>query len=230
MPEMMNIAHRGASAYETDNSMASFQKAIEMGAEMLEMDVHLTKNRKVVVIHDDSIKNATGKKGKISEMPFVDVQKLRLKDGQEIPTLKDVLERFKGQCQFNIEIKSLEVALPSFDIVKKLDILDDVLFSCFNGLWLVGIKAKQEKARIAIISRDKKINLVQLATNLKAEAIHPEKKILTKELIENAQKEGLKINVWVVDKEPAMKKFIDMGVDGIITNKPDILSKLLCHK
>ena len=223
----MNIAHRGASAHEVDNSIASFQKAIEMGAGMLEMDVHLTKNRKVVVIHDDSIKNATGKKGKISEMPFVDVQKLRLKDGQEIPTLKDVLERFKGQCQFNIEIKSLEAALPSLDIVKKLGMLDGVLFSCFNGLWLVGIKAKQKKARLAIITRAKKINLVQIAANLKAEAIHPEKKILTKELIKNAKKEGLKINVWVVDKEPTMKKFIDMGVNGIITNRPDILTKLI---
>ena len=227
MPEILNIAHRGASAHEVDNSMASFQKAIEMGANMLEMDVHSTIDGEIVVFHDDNVKSISKKKGQIEKMLLIEIKKLRLNNGEEVPMLRDVLERFKGQCQFNIEIKSRDAALPSLAIVREVDIIDDVLFSSFSGPWLLTIKAKYKNSRLAIISRDKKIKIIQIATSLKAEAIHPDKRILTKDMIEEAKGEGLKVNVWAVDKPQKMKKFIDMGVDGIITNKPDILSNLI---
>lgn len=223
----MNIAHRGASVNETENSIASFQRAIEMGAHMLEMDVHATIDGEVIVFHDDNVKSISKKKGEIDKMLLMEIKKLNLKNGEEIPMLREILEQFKGQCQFNVEIKARDAALPALDIVRELDMLDDVLFSSFNGPWLLKIKAREKKARLACISKDKKLNIIQVATSLKAEAIHPRDKITNKELIENAKEEELKIHVWTLDKPAAMKKFIDMGVHGIITNRPDVLTKLI---
>ncbi len=227
MADIMNIAHRGASAHVTDNSIEAFQKAIEMGANILEMDVHATIDGQVIVFHDDNVKSVSKKKRQIDKMLLMEIKKLNLKNGEEIPMLRDVLERFNGQCQFNVEIKARDAALPAFKIVRELDMLDDVLFSSFDGPWLLTIKSRNKRVRLACISKDKKLNIIQVATSLKAEAIHIQDKITSQELIDNAKAEELKVHVWTVDKSQKMKKFIDMGIDGIITNRPDILAKLI---
>lgn len=227
MSGIINIAHRGASAHELENSNASFQRAIEMGAHMLEMDVHATIDGEVIIFHDDNVKSISKKKNKIENMLLMEIEKLKLKNGEEVPLLREVLERFNGQCQFNIEIKARDAALPALMIVRELDMLDDVLFSSFDGPWLLTIKSREKNARIACISRDKELNIIQVATSLKAEAIHLRDKIANQALIDYAKAEGLKVHVWTLDKVPKMKKFIDMGVDGIITNQPGILAQIL---
>ena len=227
MPGIINIAHRGASAHELENSNASFQRAIEMGAHMLEMDVHATIDGEVIIFHDDNVKSISKKKNKIENMLLMEIEKLKLKNGENVPMLREVLERFNGQCQFNIEIKARDAALPALKIVRELDMLDDVLFSSFDGPWLLTIKSREKNARIACISRDKELNIIQVPTSLKAEAIHLRDKIANQALIDYAKAEGLKVHVWTLDKVPKMKKFIDMGVDGIITNQPGILAQIL---
>ncbi len=223
----MNIAHRGASIHATENSRDAFQKAIKMGAHMLEMDVHATIDGEVIIFHDDNVKSISKRKGHIDKMLLVEIKKLKLKNGEEIPMLREILEQFKGQCQFNIEIKAQGASLPALEIVRELDMLDDVLFSSFNGPWLLKIRSREKKARLACISTDKKLNIIQVAISLKAEAIHPRDKITNQALIDEAKTEGLKVHVWTLDKAPKMKKFIDMGIDGIITNRPDVLTKLV---
>ena len=227
MSGIINIAHRGASAHELENSNASFQRAIEMGAHMLEMDVHATIDGEVIIFHDDNVKSISKKKNKIENMLLMEIEKLKLKNGENVPMLREVLERFNGQCQFNIEIKARDAALPALKIVRELDMLDDVLFSSFDGPWLLTIKSREKNARIACISRDKELNIIQVPTSLKAEAIHLRDKIANQALIDYAKAEGLKVHVWTLDKVPKMKKFIDMGVDGIITNQPGILAQIL---
>lgn len=226
MPDIINIAHRGASSLETENSFAAFEKAIEMGADMLEMDAHATADGEIVVHHDDTLKGGR-KNARIDGMLLMEIKKIKLKNGQEIPMLREVLERFRGRCQFNVEIKSRDAALPALGIVRELDMLEDVLFSSFHGPWLLTIRSKDKKARLAIISRDRSINMVQIALSLGAEAIHPERRLLNRELLENAWLENLRVNVWTVNRASSMKKYVEMGVDGIITDKPDTLSKIL---
>jgi len=227
MRKILIIGHRGASAHELENSMSSFETALEMGAHMLEMDVRLSIDGEVIVIHDENVKNMCGTKGQVDRMLLMEIKKLKLKNGEEIPTLREVLERFGGQCQFNLEIKARDAGIPALKIVRELDMLDDVLFSSFSGPWLLIIKARNKNARLACISRDRKLNIVQVATSLGAEAIHTRGRITTVELIEDARAEDLKVHVWTIDRVSKMRKFINMGVDGIITNRPDILTKLI---
>ncbi len=225
MPDILIIGHRGASAYELENSFSSFETALKMGAGIIEMDVHLSIDGEVIVIHDEKINRTTNEKGQISKMTLEKIKTLKLKNGQEIPTLREVLERFKGQCQFLVEIKDKGAALSSYDIAKELDMLDDIVFSSFYGPWLLNLKSKDKRVRIGFITKDKKQNNVQIASSLKAEAILFDKNIATRDIIDEAKTEELDVYIWTLDKSKIMKKFIEMGVDGIITNKPDILVK-----
>ncbi len=95
----------------TENSIASFQKAVEMGAHMLEMDVHATIDGEAIVFHDDTVKSISKKKSQIDQMLLMEIKKLKLNNGEELPMLREILEQFKGQCQFNVEIKARDAAL-----------------------------------------------------------------------------------------------------------------------
>lgn len=227
MVEVMIIGHRGAMAYEMENSINSFEKGLKMGARMLELDVHLTFDGQVVVMHDERINRTCNGRGYVSQLTLKEIKDMKLRDGQNIPTLEEVLARFKGRCQFNVEIKGRGSSLPSYEVVKKLDMVDDVLFSSFYGPSLLKIKTKDKKARLACLSRDRNINIIRIAKNLKAEAIHPVNRITTKKLIDNAKGEGLDVNVWTVNWPWRMRKLIEWGVDGIFTNKPDLLVRVI---
>ena len=227
MPEVVVIGHRGAMAYEVENSMSSFEAGLKMGAQMLEFDVHLSKDGEVIVMHDERVGRTTNGRGLISHLTLKEIKAMKLKNGEKIPTLHEVLERFKGKCQFNVEIKGKGVNLSAYEVVKKLDMVDDVLFSSFSGPVLLKIKSKDKNVRLACLSNESKINVIKIAKNLKAEAIHPKNNITTKKLILNAKVEGLEVNVWTVNRPSRMKKLIEWGVDGIFTNKPDVLMKVL---
>jgi len=227
MPEVIVIGHRGAMAYEVENSMCSFETGLKMGAQMLEFDVHLSKDGEVIVMHDERVGRTSNGRGLINHLTLKELKAMKLKNGEEIPTLHEVLEHFKGRCQFNVEIKGKGVNISAYEVVKGLDMVDDVLFSSFSGPVLLKIKSKDKNARLACLSNESKINVTKIAKNLKAEAIHPKNNITTKKLVLSAKAEGLNVNVWTVNRVSRMKKLIEWGVDGIFTNKPDILVKLI---
>jgi glycerophosphoryl diester phosphodiesterase len=227
MGKVTIIGHRGAMAYAPENTLSSFEKAVQLGAEVIEMDVHLSRDGEVAVIHDEKVNRTTNGRGLVSQMLLIELKKLRIKRTEQIPTLAEVLGKFKGRCQFNVELKGEGAALPALDIVKKCGLLKETIFSSFDGPQLVRIKGKDSRARVAFLCEEKKLNMLAIAKSLKAEAINPKKKLATPELIKNAHESGLKVNVWTVNRAPAMTKYIEMGADGIITNKPDVLKKLL---
>ncbi|MCK5309480.1 MAG: glycerophosphodiester phosphodiesterase [Thermoplasmata archaeon] len=227
MPEVSVIGHRGAMAYKLENSISSFEEGLKMGAQMLEFDVHLSKDGEVIVMHDERVGRTSNGRGHVGQLTLKELKALKLKNGENIPTLHEVLERFRGRCQFNVEIKGKGVNIPAYEVVKKLGMIDDVLFSSFSGPILLKIKAKDKNVRLACLSNESKINVIKIAKSLKAEAIHPKNNITTKKLIQNAKAEGLEVNVWTVNRVSRMKKLIEWGVDGIFTNKPDMLTKVL---
>ena len=154
---------------------------------------------------------------------------MKLRNGQEIPTIREVLERFRGRCQFLVELKTKNAGLQSYDIAKELDLLDDIIFTSFHGPWLLTLKSRDKGVRIAFISQSKKQDNIKIAKNLKAEAILLEKKIASSTLIENAKSEGLDVYIWTVDRPKDIIKFIELGVNGIITNRPDIPARLIAR-
>lgn len=224
---MKIIAHRGASAAELENSMAAFEKALELGAQVIEMDVRTSLDGHAILMHDETLSRTTRGTGPVSETPLSVVKAIKLRNGQAIPTLKDALSALKGRCIVNIELKDSGSALSAGQVVKEMNLWKDVVFSSFQGSWLVDLKLRYPHARVAFICEDKKLDCVRIATSLKAEAINISMRLATKKMFIKAKKEGLDLNIWVVNSPRGMRKFIEMGADGIITDRPDVLAALL---
>ena len=116
---MLKIAHRGASGYEPENTLRSFRKAIELNSDAIELDVQLTKDHKLVVIHDETVNRTTNGKWKVSELTLKELKKLDAGKGEKIPTLEEVIKVCRNKCKLNIEIKELNSVKKVIEIVVK---------------------------------------------------------------------------------------------------------------
>ena len=218
------IGHRGAMGLEPENSFSSFERAISLGCNMIEMDARCTLDGKIVIMHDETVERTSDGKGTVSRMPLAELKNIRLSNGEEIPTLDEILERFGDRCILNIDLKDENSVLSSCAAVHRMKLLDSVIFSSFHSPWLVKAKLKYPHARTAFISDDRSLDLVRIAVATEAEGINTSARITNRKLIEKAHESGLKINVWTVNRPWQMRKFMRLGADGIITDRPDILA------
>ncbi len=225
---MIKIGHRGAAGYEPENTLSSFQKAIELGADMVELDVRLCKSGELVVIHDEKVDRTTNGRGLVADMTLAELKKLDAGNGQTIPTLEEVLGRVNKGVSVNIELKGTGTAVPVARIIDKYVSSDwnrDLfLVSSFNIGELEYFREKDGKSRVGIVFDKKSGDLFGLVDKLSAYSIHPSIKLTTPDLIEEAHKRGLKVFVWTANSPADIRRLIKMGVDGIFSNFPDRLT------
>lgn len=235
------IAHRGFSGQAPENTMAAFKMAVEAGAEMIELDVHLTSDSKVVVIHDDFLERTTNGSGRVADYTFHELEEFDSGSwfskefrGEKIPSLCQVLSFSKGRILINIEIKKgflgkysmNDLADRVLEEVESRSMLDEVLFSSFEPAALRRIREKSKDARIALLLKKPwKDSGEALSGNYSI--LNCAKDSLTEEGIVSAKQSGFRLNVWTVNETQDMDWFIKMNVDGIITNYPDRLIKRL---
>jgi glycerophosphoryl diester phosphodiesterase len=240
MKAILNIAHRGASGHAPENTLASFQKAVEMGAHMIELDLHLSLDRELVVIHDRSLRRTTGYRGSVGR---VSLEKLKTLDagswfnaqyqGERIPTLQEVLRLIDHRVRLNIEIKKDLRAYPKLE-KKLLDCLEDYpqselpLLSCFDESVLQKIRRLNTDMPLGyLFERGKPDQVIHKALKLGAVSVHGPVKSVSEEILAKAHSEGLKVYVYTVNEPEQMRRWIALGVDGIFTNYPDRLAALL---
>lgn len=224
------IAHRGASAYRPENTASAFALAVEMRADMIEIDLHLTRDGAVVVTHDEALSGL----GEIADATLAAVRALDAGGGERVPTLDEVLDRFGDQIAFNLEIKRAGateyrgIEAQALEAVMKRGLLARTLFSSFYDAVLARLRALSAQARIALlISSRHPIAILERAAALRAEAVNLEDSIATPARIEAAHGAGLDVHVFTVDAEDALRRLLAMGVDGIFTNAPDRLRRIL---
>ncbi|MTI61696.1 MAG: glycerophosphodiester phosphodiesterase [Firmicutes bacterium] len=237
------IAHRGASAYAPENTLPSFEKAVDVGVDGLELDVHLSKDRELVVIHDERIDRTSNGTGFVKDLTLAKLKKFDFGSwfnmdfcGTRIPTLGEVIElldRKKWTGLLNIEIKSDIVIYPGIEeklinIVKANKLEDRVIFSSFNHQCLTIIKKLEEKAEIGLLYVSNIVDPWLYAEYLGAAALHPEFHIVynNPHLVEKCREKSIAINAYTVDKEEYLRRLFKYKVDGIITNKPDLALKV----
>lgn len=236
----MNIfAHRGASSEAPENSLIAFSKATEIGVDFVELDVHLSKDREIIVIHDENTKRVTGHDGLIQNMTLKEIKKLNCGNDSitaEIPTLEEVINLTKNKINLQIEIKVVGLTNQLIALLKKYDILQTVVISSFNHGELLKIQKIDPSIKLAaleptgtgwVINWIFHKGIVNSAVDNKFYAIHPFSKIVNKNLVDFAHKNGIKVNVWTVDRRRAIEKLIEMNIDGIITNDPRFVKDLL---
>ncbi|KYK26769.1 hypothetical protein AYK26_04820 [Euryarchaeota archaeon SM23-78] len=242
-------AHRGFSSKYPENTLLSIRKAIDLGAEWVEVDVWLSLDHHVIVFHDKSLDRTTNGKGRIAWKTLKEIKKCRTKKrNQQIPVLEEVLELIKkSKTKLNVEIKTIWAAKPVADLIKKCKMEQKVMVSSgkINALRIVKHEIPSLKtAYVFFISNNPRWNyfvsslaklsftltrfvVILVAKSAEVDNVHLSYPFATKAFIKRLHRNGYKVHVWVVNTKALMKKLIKRKVDGIITNHPDKLKKLL---
>lgn len=233
---MKIIAHRGFSGIYPENTMLAFKKAIEIGADGIELDVHLSKDGQVMIIHDEALKRTTGLDGVISDYTRADLEKIsagKTKNDEfgftPIPSLEEYLA-FMAEHRdkiTNIELKTAPVYYPeieekTLELVRKFDLEKNIIYSSFN--WL-SIERMQRLGTISetglLFSGMKLYNQAHIIKSLGINYFHPDFNDLTDEIVKSYLDNKVGLNVWTVNEIEDMKVCLSWNIDGLITNFPD---------
>ncbi len=220
------IGHRGAMGHETENTLASIQKAMDLGVDMIEIDVFNLKSGETVVFHDKTLERLTNAGGSIEDWNYFDLRKVIVDGGHSIPMLQEVLKLINHKVKLNIELKGENTAnrvnfIINYYIKKEGWKLDDFIISSFNWKELKDMREMNADIPIAILTEDDPLDAIAIAKELNAEAINPNFEKLTAENSKKLKEEGFKIYPWTVNKPEDILEMKRFGVDGIITNYPE---------
>ncbi|MRR14962.1 MAG: hypothetical protein EG826_00745 [Deltaproteobacteria bacterium] len=239
------IAHRGASAYYPENTLASFEGAAALGADMAELDVQLTSDGEVVVFHDEKISRCTNGRGRIADHTLAALKKLdaggwfdKKFQGERIPTLLEVLQLCRGRIAVNIEVKTEAVGdnvsggieEKCLRIVDQAGMRGHVVFSSFNPLAIVHLKAIDRETPVAVLYERKHYGRrlpSAIVASLHVDAFNCSGRELSKVWLADLKQHAIPVNVYTVNEEKAMARWLTLGVDGIFTNHPDVLKRVL---
>lgn len=226
---MKKIGHRGAKGHLAENTLESIEKAIQLGVDMIEVDVHRCKSGELVVIHDFTLDRTTNGSGEISQHTLKELKSLKVENDYEIPLLTEVLDAIQGKCGINIELKGPNTAIGVCEIVQEYVeekgwAYNDIIVSSFQVNELFQVYEKNKNIPIGVLSKARVVDAIVLAKQLNAKAIHPALGIVTQKNIEKAQREGFKVTVWTVNDPKAILRMKEFGVDGIISDFPDLLN------
>jgi len=230
------MAHRGASAYRPENTLEAFSLAIEQGAGGIELDVHLTKDGEIVVAHDERLERVSDGAGYINDHTLDELKSLnfgKLFPGSpvcRIPTLAEVYSLVKrSTLMINIELKTVEriyYELPEklLALTAEYEMQERVIYSSFNHYFLVQLKKADPTVKTGLLYELAMVDPWVYAKYTNADAIHPPYYVIAAlpETVARCHEHGIKVNVWTVDDPKLIKLMMQCGVDGIITNKPDV--------
>lgn len=235
---MKIIAHRGASTYAPENTLAAFQKALDQQADGIELDVRLTKDNVPVVCHDATVNRTSNGKGYIHNMTVSQLKKLDFGasfsnkyKGEMIPTLEETLTLIgDASITLHIEIKNGPIIPKNLEqkiveLVYKYGFEDRVVYSSFDHHSLQRLSEIDPRAKIGLLFH---INLIHLFeyienTGLRVHSIHPNHFYVTEEMIEGAHKRNIEVNIYTVNNKAMALSYQQMGIDGLISNNPLIL-------
>lgn len=221
---VLKIGHRGAAAYEPENTLRSFKKAIELGVDMVEFDIRKTKDGKLVVIHDKKVNRTTNGKGLVKAYTFEQIRKLDAGKGEKIPTPEEIIDITEGKCGLVIELKEGDTEKQITEIIKTRKIEEKVIIVSFYPQFLQNIKSLHPKLKVGILTKEVPDDYIRIAQHLNVEYALIRKDKIKKEHVDNLHKIGLEVAAWTVDDKKYLKKMLSFGVDAIASNRPDILN------
>lgn len=240
---MINFAHRGSSKYFPENTILSLKEGIKSGSNGLEIDVHKTKDNKLVVIHDEDIQRTFKGKGLVKNMTLEELRnfKCRNKNFEDnlecrIPTLSEVLDIIKDtNVILNIELKTDEIHYEDIEkdvieLVNRYGLKRQIILSSFNHESIRICREIDSEIETGLLYYKEIENVVQYAKKLGANAIHPDLRVVSEELIKEANENNIKVNIYTVNSPIYMRKLIKAGVNGIFTDYPDLLDEIINEK
>ena len=225
------IAHRGASGYAPENTLAAFQKAVDLGADMIELDVFTLADGEVVCFHDAGLQRLTGQSGNLADLTLAEVRQLSVDGVHRIPTLREVLELTDKRLRINIELKGPDTAEPTYAILREYRAnhgwkMSDFHISSFRHDELRTMRRLDSTIAIGILPHGNPLGALDVARELKAISINANQKALNPDSVAKIHAEGLRIYAWTVNDYQDIRRLLDLGIDGFITNYPDRVQRL----
>lgn len=242
--EFIVIAHRGASGYFPENTMSAFKAAIKMNADMIELDVLLTKDSIPIVFHDEKLNKKTNGKGYVKDFTFAELQKLDAGswfdekfENEKIPSLREVLEYCKNKILVNVEIKTEAVTEMEaggvvelvLEMIEELGLEDQIIISSFDYRVLERIEKKNQNVRIALLyekKQSKKREPVVLVKDYGVDAFNFSISQLSDKWLIQLNDSSVPFFIYTVNDEKKMKQVMEAGAKGIFSDKPDILKRI----
>lgn len=229
------FAHRGASGYAPENTLESFRKAVELNANAIELDVQLTKDGKIVVIHDYTLDRTTNGNGYVMENTLAEIKKLDAGSwfsskfaGEKIPTLKEVIDELPEDIYINIEIKHFRleernIGKAIVEFVEKYGLEERIIISSFDHQLLKKVRIENEKIRIGVLFYGKLHNIVSYIsqTNLDPYSVHLPVDYLDKVLIQELKEKGYRVLSYTVNEKRVLEEY--PMLDGYYTDFPNSL-------
>lgn len=235
LPRPTIFAHRGASAYAPENTLAAFELALKQNAEAIELDAKLSADGQIVVIHDQTVDRTTDGRGIVREMPLAALKELdagaafdpKFK-GEKIPTLAEVFETVGGKLFINVELTNYasprdDLPQKAADLIRHYNLAEYILFSSFNPIALWRVKRLLPEVPIGLLAHGHAVGAWARGWPgrlLKYDALHPEKNDVNPILVRRIHANQKRIHVWTVNQAEMMKSLFLMGVDGIFTDDP----------
>jgi glycerophosphoryl diester phosphodiesterase len=228
MGKILKIGHRGAKSTVAENTLASFQKAIDFGCDGIELDVHLSADGEIIVIHDETVHRTSNGKGFIKDLSLPQLKNLRIDDMHEIPTLAEVFDQANKNHLINIEIKVETVTKPVIRLIEKYIAKNQwkyhhFLISSFDWTALKAIREANPEIPLGVLTETDLDLAIGFAEFIKAETIHPYFHLLTPENVRQMQKKGFGVFPWTVNEYADIEKIKSFKVNGIITDFPERL-------
>lgn len=235
-----NFAHRGFSGNYPENTMIAFKKAVEVGADGIELDVQLTKDGEVVIIHDETIDRTTDGSGAVSSYNYEELKKFDASfkfKGEfginPIPTLREYFEYIKDKdIVTNIELKTgvkeyLGIEEKVWELIKEYKLEDKIIISSFNHFSVLRMKKIAPNLKYGLLSETWIINAGKYTEEVGVQCYHPYFPNMTKEIVEEIKSHNIEINTFTVNEEKDIRDMIDKGIDIIIGNYPDLTKQII---
>ena len=236
------FAHRGACLVAPENTLPAFQRAVDLGADGVELDVQYSSDSQLVVIHNPSLDATTNGSGRVTSHTLEELRELDAGSyfapefaGTLIPTLDEVLDLLEGKLIVNIEIKALEtttagIGVDTVNAVRAHNMQHQVIISSFNPMALRRAKKAGPDIECAILLAPDLPGWTRSGLARRwsgADGLHPEAPMVDEAYMAQAKRQGLPVRVWTVNDETEMRRLAALKVDAIITDAPDLLARVL---
>jgi len=216
------MGHRGAAALEPENTLRSIERAVEIGVDAVEVDVRLSKDRELVVIHDSTVDRTTNGSGPVSGYSLDGLRKLDAGGGQTIPTLQEVMELVGHKVKLVIELKEEETERMVVELIKRNNVEDNVYVISFWHELVKTVKVLESCIKTGVLLVGCPVDTC-VASQASADALVMKYNFVNRHFVEMVHKDGLQVFVWNIDDPHLLKPYVDMGVDGIGSNDPRVL-------
>ena len=223
---MLKIGHRGAKGSEPENTLISFQKALDMQVDGIELDVHLCSDGEIIVIHDETVDRTTNGTGLVHALSFRELKALSINEKHQVSTLREVFELVNQNCFINIELKTYETADKVVELIEEYVLeknwnYSHFLISSFDWNALQQVRFLSDEIQLGVLTEADLDLALAFAKFIKAKSIHPHFHLLNKENVLKIQEKGIQVFPWTVNEVEDIAKIKGYNVNGIISDFPN---------